>query len=109
MSDADATSAGQMGEAPPPPSTGASPGREEPATPRVVVKERNRHVTRLHKPSSLEVLACERMRAEAALFLDAIDAYVHPGRCHSIARTKVEEALMWAIKGIVVPEWREKP
>jgi hypothetical protein len=32
--------------------------------------------------------------------LDTLERYCQPGRETSLARTKVEEAVMWAVKGI---------
>ncbi len=35
-----------------------------------------------------------------AAFLNAINLHVPPGREASLAKTKVEEAVMWAVKGL---------
>lgn len=34
------------------------------------------------------------------LLLQTLDLYCHPGRELSLAKTKAEEAVMWAVKGI---------
>ncbi|HET8534952.1 MAG TPA: hypothetical protein VFL74_05320 [Sphingomicrobium sp.] len=35
-----------------------------------------------------------------AAFLETLDKHSKPSRCDSLARTKLEEAVMWAVKGL---------
>jgi hypothetical protein len=50
--------------------------------------------------SEEEKLAMVAIKDEGAHFLNMIDKYVQPGREASLARTKIEEAVMWAVKSI---------
>lgn len=50
--------------------------------------------------SEPEKLAMSAMKDAGEAFLAALDKYCQPGRETSLARTKAEEAVMWAVKGI---------
>lgn len=50
--------------------------------------------------SDVEKAAMVRIKDIGAEFLTSIDSLVPHGREGAIARTKVEEAVMWAVKGI---------
>lgn len=47
-----------------------------------------------------ERLAMVRLKDEGLTFLELIDNTVPRGREASLAKTKVEEAVMWSIKGL---------
>lgn len=47
-----------------------------------------------------EATVVVRLKNIGQNFLDAIDDMVPTGREASLARTKVEEAVMWAVKGV---------
>lgn len=47
-----------------------------------------------------EKLAMVAVKDAGAALLAAFDKYCHPSRETSLARTKAEEAVMWAVKGI---------
>lgn len=47
-----------------------------------------------------EKIAMGRIKNHGQVFLEMIDACVEQGRENSIAKTKVEEAVMWAVKGL---------
>lgn len=51
----------------------------------------------LSEPEKLAMLA---IKDAGLAFLQTIDRYCHERRETSIARTKIEEAVMWAVKGI---------
>jgi ribonucleotide reductase beta subunit family protein with ferritin-like domain len=50
--------------------------------------------------SDAEKAAMTRLKDHGLAFLDLIKATVQEGREASIAKTKVEEAVMWAVKGL---------
>jgi hypothetical protein len=50
--------------------------------------------------SDEEKLAMSAVKGAGAAFLQALDLYCQPGRETALARTKTEEAVMWAVKGI---------
>lgn len=47
-----------------------------------------------------QALALTGVKAAASNMEDKLRAFVHPGRELSLAITKLEEAVMWAVKGI---------
>lgn len=47
-----------------------------------------------------EKLAMVAVKDAGAAMLAVFDKYCQPGRETSLARTKAEEAVMWAVKGI---------
>ena len=51
------------------------------------------------KLTDLETMQVEEIKAKAEALLQAIDA-PRPGREMSLAKTRLEECVMWAIKGI---------
>lgn len=50
--------------------------------------------------SEPEKLAMAAVKDAGQTFLDTLNRYCHPGREASLAVTKLEEAVMWAVKGI---------
>ncbi len=44
--------------------------------------------------------AMQHIKDAGAKFIFSLDLYVHDGREKSLAVTKIEEAVMWAVKGI---------
>jgi hypothetical protein len=50
--------------------------------------------------SDAEKEAMVRIKDLGILFLDLVDEVVPQGREASLAKTKVEEAVMWAVKGL---------
>lgn len=56
-----------------------------------------------HTPSEGIAQDIETLRTEAAKMADAISILVPDGRAQSLAQTKLEECVMWAVKGMVVP------
>ena len=55
-----------------------------------------------HAPSNEAVVRITKLRQAAIAFGTAIEDSTPNGRCLSLAKTKLEEALMWAVKGIAV-------
>jgi hypothetical protein len=51
----------------------------------------------LSEPEKAAMLA---VKDAGFLFLSVLDVHCQPGRETSLARTKAEEAVMWAVKGI---------
>jgi hypothetical protein len=47
-----------------------------------------------------EKAAMTHLKDVGLAFLEDVDAYVPKGREASIAKTKIEEAVMWAVKGL---------
>jgi hypothetical protein len=47
-----------------------------------------------------EKLAMVAIKDAGLSFLETLDKYCQPGRETSLARTKAEEAVMWAVKGL---------
>jgi hypothetical protein len=47
-----------------------------------------------------EKKAMVAVKDAGAAFLETLDQFCHPGRETSLAKTKIEEAVMWAVKGI---------
>ena len=54
-----------------------------------------------HVPPEDVTPTIEELRYVAKEFCHAIAGKVPDGRCQALAYTKLEEALMWAVKGIV--------
>jgi ribonucleotide reductase beta subunit family protein with ferritin-like domain len=50
--------------------------------------------------SDEEKKAMQAIKDAGLSFLNTLDLYVQPGRELSIAKTKTEEAVMWAVKSI---------
>lgn len=50
--------------------------------------------------SEREKEAMVAVKDQGAAFLSSLDQNCEPGRETSLARTKLEEAVMWAVKGI---------
>jgi len=50
--------------------------------------------------SDPEKLAMVAVKDAGEAFLATLDKFCQPGRETSLARTKAEEAVMWAVKGI---------
>lgn len=50
--------------------------------------------------SDPEKKAMSEVKDAGEAFLATLEKFCHPGRETSLARTKVEEAVMWAVKGI---------
>lgn len=57
-----------------------------------------------HVPDEVGQQTIGALRERAKAFAGAIESYVPPGRSKALAQTKLEECLMWAIKGIVLPK-----
>lgn len=57
-----------------------------------------RHEYKVLSPE--EKLAMKAIKDAGLSFLNDLDKYVHPGREKSLAITKIEEAVMWAVKSI---------
>lgn len=45
--------------------------------------------------------ALDAVKDAGAGFLAVLDAYCQPGRETALARTNAEQAVMWAVKGII--------
>lgn len=56
-----------------------------------------------HKPSADAVAKVERIREAAMNLAIAIYRESEASRERTLAITKMEEAVMWAVKGIVIP------
>ncbi len=56
-----------------------------------------------HAPSRDIQSVIEDLRAAYHKTAHEMDAVVDDGRAKSLAQTKLEESLMWAVKGLVVP------
>src|SRR4051812_36112380 len=56
----------------------------------------------LHTPDAHGAAKAEQVRLKAIEFEAVMDAMVPTGRELALAKTKLEEARMWAIKGIVM-------
>ena len=56
-----------------------------------------------HTPDITTITHIEMLRKDAKTFGSAIAAYCPPGRERSLAVTKLEEAVMWAVKSMVLP------
>lgn len=63
-----------------------------------MVEDRMRLETR--KLTDEELAAVKAVKSALNEASRTLDRYVHPGRELSLAQTKLEEACMWAIKGI---------
>lgn len=50
------------------------------------------------------VSSFEEIRGAARPFADALFAVVPPGRARSIAITHLEDAVMWAVKGVAIDQ-----
>lgn len=57
-----------------------------------------RHQYRVLNDSEKETMV--RIKDVGEQLLKDIDAFIPAGRCAALAKTKVEEAVMWAIKGL---------
>ncbi len=56
-----------------------------------------------HGPSVEAQKEIEELRVAAKDLAVVIQGQTPEGRCKSLAYTKLEECLMWAVKGVVVP------
>lgn len=52
------------------------------------------------EPDEDQLVKIQHMRSAAEVYLKALESQVPDGRAKAIAVTKIEEALMWANKGI---------
>lgn len=50
--------------------------------------------------SSIEQEVMVKIKDQGLALIDLIDTMVPQGRENSIAKTKIEEAVMWAVKGL---------
>lgn len=57
-----------------------------------------RHEYKILSPE--EKLAMKAVKDQGLAFLETLDKYVFSGREKSLAITKIEEAVMWAVKSI---------
>ena len=57
-----------------------------------------------HTPSPEDGEKIGMLRGDFQYVARAINQFVPDGRAKSIAYTKLEEALMWATKGIAIPD-----
>jgi hypothetical protein len=63
-----------------------------------VVNNTMRHQYRVLTDDEKKTMS--RIKDIGLQLLDDIDAYIPKGREASIAKTKIEEAVMWAVKGL---------
>ena len=56
-----------------------------------------------HKPDSAAQEAIETLREAYKRAAEVLAAETPDGRASSLAQTKLEESLMWAVKAVVVP------
>lgn len=56
-----------------------------------------------HKPDEEQIQRIEDIRRGADQFATFIDVHVPDSREKSLAKTKLEECLMWAVKGLILP------
>ena len=56
-----------------------------------------------HAPDKGQQEMIENLRTAYKLVAKVLDASCPMGRAESIAQTKLEESLMWAVKAVVVP------
>lgn len=57
-----------------------------------------------HSPSNEQVIRINRLRQAAVEFGTILEDSTPKGRHLSLATTKLEEALMWAVKGVILTE-----
>lgn len=62
---------------------------------------RNNHLN--HKPDAAGIEKIETLRKSIIDLEILMDEIVPPSRELSLAKTKLEEARMWAVKGVVMP------
>lgn len=62
-----------------------------------------------HKPSAETLPHIENLRIAADSFHQLIEASVPNSRERSLAFTKLEECLMWAVKGVVLNDPNSTP
>lgn len=67
-----------------------------------MASEKMRRSLEHHAPDEKGVRKVVELRRAALGFADILDT-IPPGREKSIAETKLEETLMWAVKAVVVP------
>lgn len=56
-----------------------------------------------HKPTEEQIEAIENIRYYADVLCSAIDSLTPHSREASLAKTHLEETVMWAVKSIVLP------
>lgn len=56
-----------------------------------------------HECDEHQEMTCAALRIATIAYAEVIARYVPEGRAKSLAHTKLEECLMWAIKGVVAP------
>lgn len=56
-----------------------------------------------HKPDAVGIKKIEALRGQIIKLEELIDDLVPDSREKSIAKTKLEEVRMWAVKGVVLP------
>ena len=65
-----------------------------------------------HRPSAYQLFVLTQLRKKASELADLVQYLLPPGRCRSLALTKLEEQSMWANKACVFeldacPDWVE--
>lgn len=56
-----------------------------------------------HKPDEEQISRIEDLRRGADQFTTFLDVHVPDSREKSLAKTKLEECVMWAVKGLILP------
>lgn len=56
-----------------------------------------------HKPDEEQIQRIEDVRRGADQFATFIDVHIPDSREKSLAKTKLEECVMWAVKGLILP------
>lgn len=69
-----------------------------------MASERVRRSLMHHAPDNAGVGSITKLRQAAMAFADVLEEQTPEGREKRIAETKLEETLMWAVKGVVLPK-----
>jgi len=57
----------------------------------------------IHSPNQEQIDRIEDVRRGADQFATLIDVHIPDSREKSLAKTKLEECVMWAVKGLILP------